>query len=68
MTLKHEFPVSFDCPKCGEKIEKTLGDLQREPVVSCACGATIEVSGADEPASALDELDRALSDVGAKRR
>ena len=61
MTVHHE------CPQCGEKLVRSLGDLQRDPVVTCGCGATIEVKGDDSPASSLDGLDDALRSLGAKR-
>jgi hypothetical protein len=52
-------PFEFACPKCGDKIEITLGQFKTTDQHMCDCGAYIKLR-TDESAKALEQVDDAV--------
>lgn len=51
--LRRDVPIDIKCPKCGEKIVATLGELERDDDVSCA-GCGLRIVGGPEMVQKLE--------------
>lgn len=55
--------IDFGCPKCGNKIAKTVAELRLNPQIPCdRYGVTIEVDGTSLD-SAAKEIDQGIEDI-----
>lgn len=68
-----EIPVK--CPKCGTQNKVRMAQIEREETIQCVgCEAKIKLKdkgnsvkrGTEQVQRALDDLERALRDIGAK--
>lgn len=50
-----ELRITIACPKCGHELEETLARLERDPVVTCRCGARIDARGIDSTQAGTDD-------------
>ncbi|HZT06441.1 MAG TPA: hypothetical protein VFC51_05385 [Chloroflexota bacterium] len=59
-------PISVTCPRCGEKVEATLGDVQGEHRVTCPNGHAIKLKPKNDSLKkvekALEGLERAVGE------
>lgn len=66
---RHE--TEFSCPQCGHKLSGTIGQLKRNPTLTCrGCGSAIKIdanqlrAAIDQVTRELDKLKRTLGRLG----
>lgn len=55
-------PFTFSCPKCGHKIEKTVGWIESNRHYTCTCGQRIDFD-TDEFRQSEANVERALKNA-----
>lgn len=66
---RHE--TEFACPQCGHKLRGTIGQLKRNPTLTCGgCGSAIQIeanqlrTAIEQVSREIDKLKRALGRLG----
>ena len=57
--------ISFPCPKCGQKHEKTIGWLKANAELTCGCGVNIGLK-TDELIKAVEQVEAQLATIPRK--
>jgi predicted RNA-binding Zn-ribbon protein involved in translation (DUF1610 family) len=63
MTAADAHMVKFQCPKCGNELEQTIGNLKLNEHMGCpGCGVGINID-TNRLANAAEEIQRAMDKV-----